>query len=122
AFWSVVRREGSCRGSWVNTERMFAWWAPCVTLTCRLAPFSFEVRELVAAVNEGLNGRALQLPTWNGLGTGARAPNVDVSTESVARSPQLVGFRRKLGRLTATLTFPSRSGTPLTIAGRLLVV
>ena len=28
AFWSVVSLEGSCSGSCVKTERMFAWWAP----------------------------------------------------------------------------------------------
>ena len=40
---------------------------------------------------------------------------------SVVSAPQLVGLKRKLARLTATLRLLSRSGTPLTIVGSELV-
>ena len=53
--------------------------------------------------------------TWNGLDSDWVAPNVDVSTLSLASAPQLVGLYRKFGRLTVTLTFFKRTGTPLTI-------
>src|SRR6478672_5398334 len=60
AFWRVVSRDGSWRGSCVKTERMLAWWAPCVTSTLRPAPFALETLELVDTLNDGLKGRAVQ--------------------------------------------------------------
>src|SRR5205807_4295 len=100
---------------------MFAWWAPCVTFTASKAPPALFAWALLAALNDGLKASAPQLVTWKGLDSGRVAAKVDVSVESVVSAPQFVGFSRKLGRLTATLRFLSRNGTPLTIVGRLLV-
>ena len=90
-------------------------------LTCRLAPFSFEVFALVAVLNDGLKASALQLPTWKGLDSPCVAPNVEVNVDSVASGPQLVGLKMKLVRLTATLRVFNRTGTPPTIVGRLVL-
>jgi hypothetical protein len=49
------------------------------------------------------------------------ALSVEVSSDSVASTPQLVGLNRKLARLMATLRLRSLSGTPLTIVGNELV-
>jgi hypothetical protein len=76
---------------------------------------------LLEAAKDGLNASEPQLARWNGLASGCVARKVEVSVESVESGPQFVGFKRKFGRLTATLRFLSRSGTPLTIVGRLLV-
>ena len=76
---------------------MFASCAGWVRLTCRLAPLSFEVFALVETLNEGLNGSALQLPTWNGVDRGCVALNVEVSVDSVARAAQLVGLKMNAG-------------------------
>ena len=98
AFCIVVKREGSCRGSWVTTEWMFASWAPWLRLTLRLAPLSFDVLELDDTVNLGLNGSALQLATLKGLDRVCVALKVDVNVVLVASAPQLVGLKRKFGR------------------------
>ena len=117
AFCSVVKREGSCLGSSTNTDFMFASCAGWVRLTCRLAPFSFEVFALVAVLNDGLNASALQLPTWKGVDRPCVALNVEVSVDSVARAPQLVGLKMNEGRFTSTFSVFSRTGTPPTIVG-----
>src|SRR2546426_5435259 len=65
ACCSVVSREGSWTGSCVTTERMLAWRAGCVTLTCRLSPFARDGWALVEALNEGVNASAPQPLTAN---------------------------------------------------------
>ena len=71
-------------------------------------------------LNLGLNGSALQLATLNGLDRVCVALKVDVNVVLVASAPQLVGLKRKFGRLTATLMLRSRNGTPLKIVGSVL--
>jgi hypothetical protein len=48
----------------------------------------------VEAVNLGVNARASQLATWNGLDELWVAPNVESNVDSVVRAPQLVGLKR----------------------------
>src|SRR5207245_9861617 len=92
ACCSVFSREGSWTGNCVTTERMLAWWAGWVTLTCKLSPFALEALALVEALNDGVNASAPQPLTANGLDRDCVARNVDVSTLSVASAPQLVGL------------------------------
>ncbi len=67
AFCSVVSREGSCLGSCTMTDLKFVWPAPMLSVVSRLAPLAFEVLASVFDLNEGLNARAPQSLTWNGL-------------------------------------------------------
>jgi len=69
----------------------------------------------------GVNASALQLARRNGLDRLWVAPNVEVSVDSVASAPQLVGFSRKPCLSTATLMCLMRTSTPLTILGRVAV-
>src|SRR6185437_7303019 len=105
---------------------MLASCAPCSTLTLSEAPFALSVvgfvEAAVAAEKFGLNGSALQLVTANGLEMPCVAPSVEVSSVSVESGPQLVGLNRNSLRLTTTLMSRRRSGTPLKIAGRSVVV
>ena len=115
-------RAASFFGSEASTSRMLAWWAACVTLTSRLAPFTRETRAPVAAVSLGVNASLLHSPTWKGLETLCSVSALDpgtkpLSCDSVASAPQLVGLNRKLGRLTVTSMLRRRSGTPCTIVG-----
>src|ERR1700722_14555009 len=100
---------------------MFASCAGWVRLTCRLAPFFFEVFALVETLNTGLNGSAEHPATWNGVESGCVVLNVEVSVDSVASAPQLVGLKMKEGRFTSTFSVFRRTGTPPTIVGRLVV-
>ncbi len=117
-FLERRQRDGSCFGNCANTDLMFASWAPCRRSTRRLAPFSFEVFALVAALNDGLNASAPQLPTWNGLARLWLAPNVEVSADSVASGPQLVGLNRKFGRVDGDAEVLQPQRHALTIVGR----
>ena len=111
----MVSREGSCFGQ-LDEHRLDVRLPPgWLIVVSRLAPLAFEVLALVDALNVGLNASALQLPTWNGLDRLCVAPNVEVSVDSVASAPQLVGLSRKRGLLVATVKPFSRTGTPLTI-------
>src|ERR1700677_3621863 len=96
---------------------MFAWWAPWVTLTSKLAPLALELFAPVDALREGLNGSPLQPLTVRGVERLWLAPNVEPSTVSLASAPQLVGLKRKFARLIATLMSFRRSGTPPTTVG-----
>src|SRR5438270_2575896 len=122
AFCSVVSREGSCNGSCETTEWMLAWWPGWTRSTLSATPLTREAdRRLVSEANVGEKGRLLQPVTWNWLDAGPENGSVEVRADSVASMLQLVGFSRKWERLTLTLSVRSRSGTPLTTVGRLLV-
>src|SRR5271155_1654061 len=64
AFWSVVRREGSCRGNVSLTFAVFACPGVAVTLIVRLAPSSLLVFAWVDAVRTGLKGSVAQFAAW----------------------------------------------------------
>ena len=121
AFCSVLRREGSCSGSEATTEWRFASCAPCRRLTWRLSPPSFVPVAFVMALKLGLKGSAVQFFTWKGLETSFVVLSVEVSSDVVLSAPQLLGLKRNLGRLIATLRFFKRRGTPPTIVGSALV-
>ena len=78
AFCSVVSRDGSCLGSVVTTEPMFACPEGCVMFTLRLAPFAREVLLLEVALKSGLKASDEQFSTWNGEDTSADEPSVEL--------------------------------------------
>src|SRR6516165_4885709 len=71
AFCSVVRREGSCRGSCTRTDLMFAWPDAWLIVVSKLAPLAFVVMALVVALNDGLKPSLSQLATWKGVLSGS---------------------------------------------------
>ena len=90
AFCSVVRREGSCLGSDATTERMFAWWSGCVSVTVRLAPLARDGVGGLSAANVGLKARLSHAPPRTGsMLRGGRERGRE--RESVESGPQSSG-------------------------------
>src|ERR1700729_1028416 len=98
-----------------------------LSVVSRLAPFAFEVFALVLDLNEGLNERPPQAPTWKGLdrfcvAPAARAGAVKpLNVVSVLSTLQLVGLSRNPCLLMLTAMCFRRRGMPPTILGMVLV-
>ena len=96
------------------------------SVVSRLAPLAFETFAELAAVNDGLNARAVQLPTWNGdladdRGAFAAAGDVPGDRAFGGQRGAVGRVRMKPCLLTVTVILRIRIGTPLTIRGRVVV-